>query len=147
MIIGHIGVRKGSKGVPNKNFRLIAGKKLLDWSLDQLKEHSQIDQFVVSTDCTEMYAHALKKGALDIGLRPSHLATDSASKWDVWQHSLSCIEDQCGQIDAFVDLDCTSPLRKQEDIDNAMRMNICRCGTYPRLKKAIKSAAKEIQNG
>ena len=34
-----------------------------------------------------------------------------------------------------------------EDIDNAMRMNICRCGTYPRLKKAIKSAAKEIQNG
>ena len=34
-----------------------------------------------------------------------------------------------------------------KDIDNAMRMNICRCGTYPRLKKAIKSAAKEIQNG
>ena len=34
-----------------------------------------------------------------------------------------------------------------EDIDNAMRMNICRCGTYPRLKKAIRSAAKEIQNG
>ena len=34
-----------------------------------------------------------------------------------------------------------------KDIDNAMRMNICRCGTYPRLKKAIKTAAKEIQNG
>ena len=122
MIIGHIGVRKGSKGVPNKNFRPIAGKPLLDWSLDQLKEHTQIDHFVISTDCTEMHAHALNKGSLDIGLRPAHLATDTASKWDVWQHTLSCIEDQYGQIDAFVDLDCTSPLRKQEDIDNAISL-------------------------
>ena len=36
---------------------------------------------------------------------------------------------------------------KDEDIDSAMKMNICRCGTYPRIKKAIKSAAKEIKNG
>ena len=34
-----------------------------------------------------------------------------------------------------------------EDIDNAMKMNICRCGTYPRLKKAVQTAAKEIRNG
>ena len=34
-----------------------------------------------------------------------------------------------------------------EEIDNAMKMNICRCGTYPRLKKAIRSASKEMQNG
>jgi isoquinoline 1-oxidoreductase alpha subunit len=36
---------------------------------------------------------------------------------------------------------------KDEDIDSAMKMNICRCGTYPRIKKAIQSAAKEIKNG
>ena len=36
MILGHIGARKGSKGVVGKNFRLIAGKPLIDWSLDQL---------------------------------------------------------------------------------------------------------------
>ena len=34
-----------------------------------------------------------------------------------------------------------------EEIDDAMKMNICRCGTYPRLKKAIRSASKEMQNG
>ena len=36
---------------------------------------------------------------------------------------------------------------KDEDIDNAMKMNICRCGTYPRIKKAIQSASEEIRNG
>ena len=36
---------------------------------------------------------------------------------------------------------------KGEDIDNAMKMNICRCGTYPRIKKAIQSASEEIRNG
>ena len=36
---------------------------------------------------------------------------------------------------------------KDDDIDSAMKMNICRCGTYPRIKKAIQSAAKEIKNG
>ena len=34
-----------------------------------------------------------------------------------------------------------------EEIDDAMKMNICRCGTYPRLKKAVRSASKEMQNG
>ena len=34
MIIGHIGVRAGSKGVPGKNFRVMHGKHLIDWSLD-----------------------------------------------------------------------------------------------------------------
>ncbi|MDA9154853.1 hypothetical protein N9O01_01780 [Planktomarina temperata] len=36
MIVGHIGARKGSKGVPGKNFRMLQGKPLIDWSLDQL---------------------------------------------------------------------------------------------------------------
>ena len=36
---------------------------------------------------------------------------------------------------------------KDDDIDNAMKMNICRCGTYPRIKKAIQSASEEIRNG
>jgi CMP-N,N'-diacetyllegionaminic acid synthase len=51
MIIGHIGARKGSKGVPGKNFRIICGKPLIDWSLDQLARPApRIDAVVVSTD-------------------------------------------------------------------------------------------------
>ncbi|MFN7596767.1 MAG: cytidylyltransferase domain-containing protein, partial [Cereibacter sp.] len=56
MIIGHIGARKGSKGVPGKNFRPICGKPLIDWSLDQLFASPVIDAVVVSTDDEGIYA-------------------------------------------------------------------------------------------
>jgi len=120
MIVGHIGARKGSKGVPGKNTRPICGKPLIDWSLDQLRAASRVDAVVVSTDDEALLEHALVKGALDIGLRPAHLATDTAGKWGVWQHALGEAEARVGPFDAFLDLDCTSPLRLPEDIDNAL---------------------------
>lgn len=120
MILGHIGVRKGSKGVPGKNFRTICGKPLIDWSLDQLFAEPRIDAVVVSTDDAEIYHHAVQRGALDIGLRPAELATDSAPKWDVWQHALKASQAKAGPITTFVDLDCTSPLRIPDDITGAL---------------------------
>lgn len=121
MILGHIGARKGSKGVPGKNFRLICGKPLIDWSLDQLFANPRIDVVVVSTDDPAIYDHAVARGALKIGLRPAHLATDSAGKWGVWQHALEAAEALLpAPVTAFVDLDCTSPLREDADIDRAL---------------------------
>ena len=117
MIVGHIGARAGSKGVPNKNFRMLHGKHLIDWSLDQLIASDRVDHVVVSTDSPEIYEHGLKRGCLDMGLRPAELATDTAAKWDVWQHALGEVEKQTGPVDAFLDLDCTSPLRLPQDID------------------------------
>lgn len=124
MIIGHIGARKGSKGVPGKNFRPICGKPLIDWSLDQLFANPRVDVVVVSTDDEAIYDHAVKRGALDIGLRPAHLATDTAPKWGVWQHALAEVEARRGPASAFLDLDCTSPLRLAEDIDGALDLFI-----------------------
>jgi N-acylneuraminate cytidylyltransferase len=121
MILGHIGARKGSKGVPGKNTRPIAGKPLIDWSLDQLLAHPRVDAVVVSTDDEALYAHALAKGCLEVGLRPAHLATDTAGKWGVWQHALQVSEPLLGSpVTAFLDLDCTSPLRLMSDIDGAL---------------------------
>ncbi|MFN4153109.1 MAG: acylneuraminate cytidylyltransferase family protein [Paracoccaceae bacterium] len=120
MILGHIGARRGSKGVPGKNFRTLCGKPLIDWSLDQLFANPRIGAVVVSTDDPAIYAHALARGALDIGLRPAELATDTAPKWGVWQHALVASEPLCGPVSAFLDLDCTSPLRIPEDIDGAL---------------------------
>ena len=117
MIIGHIGARAGSKGVPNKNFRMLHGKHLIDWALDQLLDCARVDHVVVSTDSEEMYAHAVARGSLDIGLRPAELATDTAAKWHVWQNALEAAEKLTGPADAFLDLDCTSPLRLPEDIE------------------------------
>jgi CMP-N,N'-diacetyllegionaminic acid synthase len=122
MILGHIGVRKGSKGVPRKNFKPICGKPLIDWSLEQLLEHPDVDAVVVSTDDEEIYAHAVAKGTLAIGLRPDHLATDGAGKWGVWQHALQASEKLVGAIDIFLDLDATSPLRLISDITNALAL-------------------------
>jgi N-acylneuraminate cytidylyltransferase len=122
MILGHIGVRGGSKGVPGKNFREICGKPLIDWSLDQLLAHPRVDAVVVSTDAPEIYVHAVEKGTLKIGLRPDHLATDTAGKWDVWQHALKAAERLTGPVTAFLDLDATSPLREMEDITGALAL-------------------------
>ncbi|MEO1536113.1 MAG: acylneuraminate cytidylyltransferase family protein [Pseudomonadota bacterium] len=120
MIVGHIGVRKGSKGVVGKNFRDFLGKPLIDWSLDQLLAHPRVDHVMVSTDGEDIYDHAIAKGCLEIGLRPAELASDTAAKWDVWQHALGRAEALVGPVTAFLDLDCTSPLRLPEDIDGAL---------------------------
>lgn len=120
MIIGHIGARKGSQGVPRKNFRMICGRPLIDWSLGQLFDSDRVDAVVVSTDDPEILEYAVARGALDIGLRPEALATHTAGKWGVWQHSLTEAEARLGPVDAFLDLDCTSPLRLPEDIDAAL---------------------------
>lgn len=120
MIVGHIGARKGSKGLPGKNTRPMVGKPLVDWSLDQLLACPRVDVVVVSTDDEALRDHAVAKGARDIGLRPAHLATDTAGKWGVWQHALAEAEALVGPATAFLDLDCTSPLRLSEDIDGAL---------------------------
>ena len=100
----------------------IAGKPLIDWSLDQLINFPKVDHFIVSTDDERIYEHAVKKGALDVGLRPSHLSTDASAKWDVWRHSLDAAERELGTISAFLDLDCTSPLRLELDIAGALSL-------------------------
>lgn len=122
MILGHIGVRAGSKGVPGKNFRKLAGKPLIEWSLDQLIAHPMIDQIVVSTDSQDIHEFALKKGTVDIGLRPAVLASDTASKWNVWEHALERAEARLGSVAMFVDLDATAPLRLEEDITSAINL-------------------------
>ncbi|MFN4192915.1 MAG: acylneuraminate cytidylyltransferase family protein [Tabrizicola sp.] len=122
MILGHIGARKGSKGVPGKNFRPICDKPLIDWSLDQLFASPRVGAVVVSTDDEAIYEHAVRRGALEIGLRPAELATDTAPKWGVWQHALAASEALTGPVSAFLDLDCTSPLRLPEDIDGALTL-------------------------
>jgi N-acylneuraminate cytidylyltransferase len=77
---------------------------------------------VVSTDDEAIYAHAVRRGALEIGLRPAELATDTAPKWGVWQHALASSEALVGPVSAFLDLDCTSPLRLPEDINGALAL-------------------------
>lgn len=155
MILGHIGARKGSKGVPGKNFAPLHGKPLIDWSLDQLFANPRIGAVVVSTDDPAILAHAVARGAMDIGLRPAELATDTAPKWAVWQHALDASEARIGPVTAFLDLDCTSPLRLPKDIDGAldlyfsqqpdMVMSVCEARKNPYFNLVEPDASGALQ--
>ena len=120
MVLGHIGVRRGSRGVIGKNSRILCGKPLVDWSLEQLLAHPRVGAVVVSTDDEDLYARCVLRGTLEVGLRPADLATDSAPKWEVWRHALKASEAIVGPVEIFLDLDCTSPLRLPEDIDGVL---------------------------
>ena len=120
-VICVIGARGGSKGLPNKNIRLLLGKPLIAWTIEQALSCPEIDHVIVSTDSPAIAEIAKTYGAETPFMRPAELANDKAGKWDVWQHALTAYEKYLDKpIDLFVDLDCTSPLRDIEDISKAI---------------------------
>ncbi|PWF48932.1 acylneuraminate cytidylyltransferase family protein [Massilia glaciei] len=115
--------RGGSKGVPGKNMRLLAGKPLLAHSIEQARACGLFDVVAVSSDDAAILAAATAYGA-DLAItRPHELATDTAAKLPVIRHAVETAEARCGlRFDTMVDLDATSPLRSVEDIVNAVRL-------------------------
>ena len=122
MIVGHIAARMGSVGVPRKNFRDLCGHPLVEWSLSQLLSNETVEHVFVSTDDPELHEFSIMKGARDLGLRATELSGNRVAKWDVWKDSVAKIEKLYGPITTFVDLDCTAPLRLEEDIISALQL-------------------------
>ena len=123
-ILAIIPARGGSKGLIGKNNKLLNGKPLISWSIDQAKKSSFIDEIFVSTDCENL---AMTSGNYGIDvpfLRPSILASDTASSTDVVFHVLSYFENKGKEFDYIILLEPTSPLRKHDDIDSAIRIAI-----------------------
>lgn len=117
-----IGARGGSKGLAGKNIKMMHGKPLIAWSIEQAKACSMINRVVVSTDSDDIAQVAKDYGAEVPFMRPHELANDSAGKWGVWQHALAvCEEIYNEKIDIYLDLDCTSPLREISDIEKAIK--------------------------
>jgi len=114
-----IPARGGSKGVADKNIRLLNGKPLIVWSIEQALACPQITRIVVSTDSPAIAEIALNAGAQVPGLRPDYLATDAVATEPVLLHVLDtwCAD---GQPEAFVLLQPTSPLRLPGSIDAAI---------------------------
>ena len=110
--------RGGSKGVPGKNMRMIAGKPLIAWTIEQAKASGLFDMIAVSSDDDEILVRARNSGLLAV-TRPPELATDDAPKLPAIQHAAREAEGSgawATEFDTFVDLDCTSPLRLLSDI-------------------------------
>ena len=99
---------RGSKGLPNKNIRMLHGIPLIGWSIKQALPG--VDQVIVSTDSSEIASVSREFGAIVPFMRPPELALSNTSKFHVFQHaySQSCNYFSC-QFDMYLDLDCTSP--------------------------------------
>lgn len=113
--------RSGSKGVENKNIKLLAGKPLIAHSIEQAKQSKLFKVIAVSSDSDEILHIAKKFGADIVIKRPDELATDSAAKLPVIQQCVVEVENKLNEnFDIVVDLDATSPLRVKEDIESAV---------------------------
>lgn len=111
VIIGVIPARGGSKGVPRKNIRLVAGKPLLAWSIESARQAKRLTRSVVSTEDAEIAEIARRHGA-EVLSRPAALASDEAGTQAVLQHALECIA-----ADIVVVLQPTSPIRRLGLVD------------------------------
>ena len=118
-IVGAIFARGGSKGIPRKNVRLLAGKPLIAYAIETALASNVIDRVIVSTDNAEIAAVAQQSGAEVPFMRPAELAGDDSPEWLAWQHAIRTLEEvEAGpKMGVFVCIPPTSPLRAVEDVE------------------------------
>jgi CMP-N,N'-diacetyllegionaminic acid synthase len=114
-VLGLIPARGGSKGFPRKNLAPLGGKPLIAWTLEAAHASDTLTSVVVSTDSDEIAAAAYGSRVL---ARPPELARDDTPMRAVAEHAL----DELGAPDVLVLLQPTSPLRRSEHIDAAVRL-------------------------
>jgi CMP-N-acetylneuraminic acid synthetase len=116
-VVGLIPARGGSKAIPGKNLAPVAGKPLLSWTVEAAQGAQTLTRVVVSTDSDEIGAAARSRGA-EVIERPAELAGDETPMLEVVRHALGAL----GGCDVLVLLQPTSPLRRSEHVDEAVRL-------------------------
>ena len=115
-------MRKGSREVKNKNFRLVNGKPLMYFTIKQAIKSKIFDNIVASTDSKQILKYAKSYGADGWFLRSKKLSSNFSSKIPVIKHALIEAEKFYSKSFKFVvDLDVSSPLRNVEDIIKAYK--------------------------
>lgn len=121
MIVGAICARGGSRGVPRKALREVAGSTLLARAVDCALACPVLERVVVSTDDPEIAEGARERGAEVPFLRPAELATSDAPKWEVFRHLVTSLEGAGDEpVEVLVDLDVATPLRAPTDVTGAV---------------------------
>ena len=111
-----IPARGGSKGLPQKNIRLCAGKPLLYWVGEAARQSKVFDRIVVSTDCKKI-AKVAKSLSLEVQMRPQHLSGDEVGVTEILPYVIRHL----GQVyDYTAILEPTGPLVEAEDLYDAM---------------------------
>lgn len=123
MIEGHsvlaiIPARGGSKGIPRKNIRMIAGKPLIAWTIEEGKKSKFIDRLIISTDDEEIASIAKSYGCDVPFLRPKELAKDDTPGIAPVIHAIETLPQQYNYV---MLLQPTSPLRTVVDVDGCLQ--------------------------
>lgn len=121
-VLGVIPARGGSKGIPGKNIRLLAGRPLIEYTARAARHSGVIDRLILSTDSPEIAAIGRGLGIEAPFLRPSALAQDDTPMVPVLQHALGFVEERGWSPDIIVLLQPTAPLRKPSHIAEAIEL-------------------------
>lgn len=111
--------RGGSKGVPNKNIRMLGDIPLIAHTINQATESGIFSAIAVTSDSQAILDVARDFGVQHLILRPSDLASDTAPKVPAIRHCCVSVERTSGLFDYVADLDCTVPYRLTSDITGA----------------------------
>lgn len=116
-----IPARGGSRGIPRKNLRSVAGKPLVAYTIEHAKATPSIDRVVVSTDDVEIGTVAARYGA-EVIWRPAEISGDRAPSEAALLHALDELAARDGyRPDLVVMLQATSPLRRPDDVERAIQ--------------------------
>ena len=137
-IVAIIPARGGSKGIPRKNIRLLAGKPLIAYSIEAALNSKYINRIIISTEDKEIADISRKYGA-EVIERPEELAKDNSQTIDVVKHVLENLKkNESYTPDIIALLQPTSPLRTKEDIDNGIELFVNnKCGSVISVCEAI----------
>ena len=117
-----IPAREGSKGVKNKNIKLLGGKPLIYWTIKEALKIKEFSKVLVSTDSKKIQNISKRFGADCPFLRPKNISQDKSLTIDVIKHAVKYLEAKnFDKFENIVLLQPTSPFRKKIDIQNAIQ--------------------------
>ncbi len=120
--LGIITARGGSKTIPKKNIKILAGKPLIAYTIKAAKESKLLTRCIVSSDDREIIKISKKYGAEVPFVRPEELAGDKSGSIEVVQHAIEWIrKNEDKEYDYVMILQPTSPLRTGRDIDECIK--------------------------
>lgn len=119
-ILAIIPARGGSKGIPGKNIKLVAGRPLIDYTIDIALQSTMLNKTIVSSD-DDKILEFVKNKTVDVIIRPPEYATDTSNVVDTALHAVESLKEQGDFFDYVVLLQPTAPLRLVKDIDTALK--------------------------
>ena len=117
-----IPARGGSKGIPHKNIKPLAGKPLIYYTIDCARQLVPDDDICISTDDLKIVKCVEDYGLKVPFVRPAELATDTAGTYEVLLHALDFYEKQGKEYDSIILLQNTSPFRTSWHVEEAMKL-------------------------